>query len=711
MSVPGFDSFPLASLTLAAPLLLGGLVMLFLPVIAHWLQAKLRQVLLFPSIRFLDPSAQGHRRLHKLRQFLLLLLRLFCLALFVCAFAEPHWWRSKAEASRKGQGATLFLVDVTPSMGQETLGRSQLDEAKGAIQRILGEVEKEGDVAALCTMPHSGENEKILFQSPSALRGDVDALYPGSSRADPVPVFRKAVSALKAHPGPGRIVILSDFQDTNWPDRLPGDLGEGITWQRIDLSEAGTENLSLHAGSYSPPHPAEGDICQVAVEVKNHGLREVSSRVELLRNEKVVGAQTVSVAGGDLERIEMSLAVDKEGDSELEFRLRDPDTLAIDNRYTLVLNTGGKPQIALWSDADPRRPGSAAFYLQRAMAPKADGANGYSVDFLDASDVEMGISPSVETLVLGGLAPCTPASLQSIAAYLDQGGRVIWFAGDAAFRQAAAELDKGLEAGRMPWIPEQLEQWDEQEARYLGGVEAGAPYVDHFPLEMEAAFGRIPIWSRWKTGPVHPEALSLLRFRDGTSAVSLRTLASGGECIVINASPEAKDSELGRSGFFVALLQTLLEAPQKESPGGEYLIGDALTLDVELKADQKPRGVRMTDPSGKTLFEAEMQLRGQQLKARMPQTLEPGFYRLWLGEELLAAEAVNLDPRESDLRVMDLDKRDQLFRGEGVSRSYANAAEGDALLPQRSLPLWGWFLLVALMGLTAESCWLAREGR
>ena len=78
----------------------------------------------------------------------------------------------------------------------------------------------------------------------------------------------------------------------------------------------------------------------------------------------------------------------------------------------------------------------------------------------------------------------------------------------------------------------------------------------------------------------------------------------------------------------------------------------------------------------------------------------PGFYTTLQDGEIVAVVAVNIDPRESDLRRVSADRLYGMFHGGDVAieESSPDAAE---VLGLHGRPMWGWLLLggMACLGL------------
>src|SRR6188474_3623318 len=99
------------------PLFLIALAGLAVPVLLHLIQRERKQVVQFPSLMFLRKIPYQSVRRRRIRDWLLLLMRLTALALIVLAFARPFFKRSElAAAAQSGAREAVILVDTSYSM-------------------------------------------------------------------------------------------------------------------------------------------------------------------------------------------------------------------------------------------------------------------------------------------------------------------------------------------------------------------------------------------------------------------------------------------------------------------------------------------------------------------------------------------------------------------------------------------------------------------
>jgi hypothetical protein len=99
------------------PLFLLGLAALAVPVLIHLTQRERKSVVEFPSLMFLRKIPYESVQRRRIRDWLLLVLRLAAIALIVTAFARPFLRGSDLAAAPGGARDIVVLLDRSYSMG------------------------------------------------------------------------------------------------------------------------------------------------------------------------------------------------------------------------------------------------------------------------------------------------------------------------------------------------------------------------------------------------------------------------------------------------------------------------------------------------------------------------------------------------------------------------------------------------------------------
>src|SRR5690625_23251 len=109
-------------LSFANPLFLWGLLGLAAPIVIHLINRDLFRPLYFPSLRFILRGKLPVERKRRIRDWLLLALRMLLFAAIIGALARPQWTSTAAVAPEDFTEAELvLLVDASASMS----GRSE----------------------------------------------------------------------------------------------------------------------------------------------------------------------------------------------------------------------------------------------------------------------------------------------------------------------------------------------------------------------------------------------------------------------------------------------------------------------------------------------------------------------------------------------------------------------------------------------------------
>ena len=112
-------------LSFLSPLFLAGLAAVTIPIAIHLFQRRAEPVIEFAAMRYLRRAPVEQSRRRRLRELLLLALRIAALCLLAFAFARPYFAQSAASLSAP---VDMVLVDTSVSM----TGPGQFERAKAA---------------------------------------------------------------------------------------------------------------------------------------------------------------------------------------------------------------------------------------------------------------------------------------------------------------------------------------------------------------------------------------------------------------------------------------------------------------------------------------------------------------------------------------------------------------------------------------------------
>lgn len=697
----------LALISLTTPLMLWGLGLLTLPIAAHLLNRHVRRRIIFPTIRLLRASAATQSRLFKLRRWILLALRCLAVALIAWAFARPVW--TNAGEPRPSSGTStgvVLLVDDSASTAQETGGVALFNSIRAAGQRTLDSLKSGVDVADIVVA--SAQSEAIFGRlSPNlpALRAKLDDLHPTAERADLSGAIALAGRLLAQHDGPRRLVILTDLQSTNWMEitdqntigqLLPRETR--ITFVRIDASTPG--NVGLSAVRSYPPAPIVNHPIQLAVQAGNFSDQEAHVRLEMTIDDKSAGVQTPTLGPRELREVSFETTLGSAGAHRIAFSIA-PDALRIDDRAFMIVDALEHMPVVLVADDDVNEPGSSSYFITRALAPHGDQTDQLEITKLDSEQVTSAGLSGASAVFISDIGALRPSAAAALTEYARNGGGIVWFCGDGPVGQNLAALDLlGGPSGLLPFMPGTRRDLAATGAALT--ISTGAwksRMLQAFDERSQVALSQITFRRVLMAGELRAEGRMLLSFSDGTPALASRIVGAG-QFVLANFSPSLRGSDLGRYGAFVALMQSMVNdlQPQRDNRKA-LLVGEPCEFSpLDARSGSK---IAVVGPD-ETQIAADSRDQNGKLVVNLPRPPAPGFYELQRDDQAISALAINLDPRESDLRRADEAALAHQLEAGGSTLEISELNQSGPIVRLRGQPLWNWFIAAAMGALALE---------
>ncbi|NIN13461.1 MAG: hypothetical protein GTN62_11505 [Gemmatimonadales bacterium] len=298
------------------PLALLGLAAAAIPPLLHLMGRRLPPTVLFPAVQYLTATEREHSRRLKLRNLLLLLLRVAIILLIVLAVARP--------VARVGAGtahpptALALIVDNSLSSGAVVAGQRVLDVLMQRARHVLARTAA-GD--RLWLVLADGIPRRISRGEAAAV---LDSLTPWPLRLDVAEAVRAGARAAAAAGLPvWEVVLLSDLQATAFS---PGDPATArvLAWEPPEVPQ----NRGIDSAYAEPPvWSPEG-----AVVAHIGGSWEGAAAVRLAIN----GGDVARAVARPGDRAALAASGPRRGWLVASVQL-DPDELRADDRWWLAL--------------------------------------------------------------------------------------------------------------------------------------------------------------------------------------------------------------------------------------------------------------------------------------------------------------------------------------------------------------------------------------
>lgn len=387
-----------------SPLFLIGALAAAVPILLHLFHRRTDVVIDFPAVSLLTGAPVQHHRRRRLRELVLLALRVAALVLLAVSFARPFVAGAAAPLA-----AAVTIVALDTSMSLSAPG--QFARAQQAARQAV-ESAPATDVVALITFADSAS----VIVPPTSDRGAVVAAISASATGAGGTRYRTAFASASEVLGArdGRVVIVTDLQQAGWEANDAGGLPDGVAVNVVAVPGP--------AGNLAVTSAARRDQAVVAT-VQNYGADQVQAAVKLMIAGQEAGKATVTMAPFAAADVELRAAVGNASTAQVV--IDDAAGYQPDNVRFVALDPPPAVPIAVLV-ADPGGD-VGGIYVERALTVAGDGRE-FSVTVADGRVLAKWTTAEMSrhaALVILGTRTLDRNGRELVKSYLAGGGQVL----------------------------------------------------------------------------------------------------------------------------------------------------------------------------------------------------------------------------------------------------------------------------------------------
>jgi hypothetical protein len=683
------------------PAFLAGLALLVIPILIHLRRKQRSQVVVFPSLMFLEKIPYQSEDRREIQNWMLLLLRALAVILLVAAFARPFMDRTELQAGTlTGPKESVLLIDRSYSMAVGDRWSRALDAAR-AVVSSMGPLDR----TSVVFFSSSAAAAQMSTSDRTRLRAAIDSARVSSQATRYGPGLRLAQSLLEASELPSReLVIISDFQRAGWTGEEGVHLPEGTQVNTITVADGPIDNTSLAGVTLTRQRFSDRErISPVA-------------RVTRLGGESPVNVEAIlEIDGRETQRRQVSLPA--AGAAQVTFEpfvltarhMRGTvrvgtDALAQDNVHHFVVSPGAATGVLLVGDRPA--PGGAVtrsvMFLQNALGITDEGGFDVVVRPGSPTDAEL----ANRSVVILHDAP-VPGGAR-LRRFVEGGGGLIVAVGERGTWPADLA---SLFPGTLGPVTDR-----EQRGARLGEIDYSHPIFEIFagPRSGDFTSARF-LRARLMEVPEADSVRVLARFDDGSVALAERRVGAG-RVLVWTSTLDRFWNDLVLQPVFLPFIHQMVRyASGRSEVVPSFLAGQVIDVtdsramataglgDVADELQDGERVVLSPDGDGLALRTGEG-----------PVYLElddQGFYEIrppGRQDVRPLAVAVNVDITEADLSPLDPEEMKASITSAPATASAPRlgdaADEGLRRVEQeRRQGIWRWLLLSAFLVLVVET--------
>ena len=656
-----------------SPAVLWALGALAVPILLHLFYFRRYRRVAFSDVRFLREVKAETQNRARLRNLVVLLLRLLAFASAVFAFAQPLL-RADEDGARADVGLVALFVDNSFSMSAQSEEVSLLERAR---QRAREVIDAHGEAVEfqLLTNELAGAATRTLSRDDALAAVDEIVAAPESRDL--------ATVAARIRPEADVAYLITDLQASQFDaadlERVAADTNRVV--RAVVVPPVVARNVAIDSVAPLTPIQLIGEPTELLVTLTNYGEEDAESvRLSARAQGRVQPFGTRAVPAGTSRVDTVTLAALNPGAVDLVVSITD-FPVEFDDDYRVSFEVREALRGLSIGDAVPNPFLSAAFPQGGSLV----------FDHVAAGAVSYGELREYDLVVLDDLERLSSGLARALGDYALDGGKVL------VFPSAEAEQDTYRALTSLAGLPA-LGAFVEGD--FSGGRlnEAAFEFREVFErlprnLRLPAAQGRFALSGRGGE--------ALLSFRDGEPFVVGGDLGAGR--LYLSAVPLDGDiSDLTRSGEgFVPMLYRMALAGRSARPAS-HVVGDARAVSFPLPDEVGEGALRLLGAN--TEFVPAQRRIGDELVLSFGESpRDAGFYRLVDdADSVIAHLAFNYDRAESPQRFTD----PAVLADAGIA-VYAGDRQGvvAAAVEQADVGRAWWPLLIAiaLAALLAEA--------
>ncbi len=677
------------------PAVLFGLLAASIPVLIHLLNLRKLKRIEFSTLAFLKELQKNKIRKVKLKQWILLALRVLIILVLVTAFARPTLKGVAIGGTTSAAKTTaVFILDNTPSMSVVDAKGSYFNQAKATIKELLNQLQ-EGDEAALLLVADQHNNDVRTTTNLSDFQKQVDGVKISDASGLLNNSIVKAAKILSGSQNFNKeIYILSDFQkgrlaEKNSLSNLSQLLNDKVRIYTFDYSgkevyNLGIDNIKLNTQIFEKNKPVSFNIT-----ITNYSSQAVSNLVvSLFINGERNAQQSVSLNPGESKILTMNVIVNATGYVDAFAEIED-DEIMQDNRRYINFYIPKEVPVIIFTD----NPSDSKF-VELALTA-TNNLSTLKITKKDLTQIASTTLTQYDVVFIIGSQNLV-SGLDRLRSYLNNGGSIFLMPGSnstlSGFQKITNELN----------IPSPT-------------LTVGKINSDTNPIKFDKVDFNHPIFqdlyeNKGKRNIESPEVYyhfkintegkgeSIISLMDGSSFLS--EFKSGkGKIFVLNTAPVLSWSNFPLKTIFAPLInKSVYYLASKDRTDDQAVAGNNVLID--LRNNTSPQ-IKIERPDNSEDY-INLQDQANANYIEYGKTDLSGNYKVYSEKNLIDEFSINTDPQESVTKYLTIKDFENYLKEIDFKGKFINVTKNEdpakiVLQSRFGSELWRYFILLAII--------------
>ncbi|MBA4239683.1 MAG: hypothetical protein C0448_03085 [Sphingobacteriaceae bacterium] len=668
------------------PTFLIGLAAIAIPIIIHLFNFRKYKKVYFTNVQFLKELKQESDSKSKLKEWLILAMRILAIACLVFAFAQPFIpGKSKAV---QGEKAISIYIDNSFSMESTNKKGTLLENAKEYATEIVNTFNA-SDKFQLLTNDFEGKHQR--FVSKEDFIEQLNEVKISSATKSLNDVLKRQQDFLQNSSSKNkRIFLLSDFQK-NTSNFNKSDVDTSIVVSCIPIASSEVSNVYIDSVWFETPIQQFGTQQIVHAIIINKSAKDIENgTLKLFINNTQVSLSSFNVSAGNKKDASISFTVKTKGINKGVLKIEDYP-ITYDDDFYFSFNAQTTINALVINGKESKTAGNFKSLMQNDSLFVYQENNESSIDY--------SVFSKTNIIVLNELSTLTSGLTSELQKFVSIGGSLV------VFPNKKADLDSYNTAFQNLQLP-QITKLDTvntktQSINFEQGLYEGVFDKIDQRMDLPKVFEHFEL-----TKTTNSNSQSLVLLQNGQFLISLNTLGSG-KIYLFSIPSDESCSNLLKHALFVPTLIKMSILSLKPSPVYyKTAVNEAIVLNTTSNFSDKPLHIIKDDKKSDVIPEHRLVNNATSIFTQNQMT-EAGHYEVFENASSVKDLAFNFDRKESDMNFMtkeDLQKQidEKVLKNFQIIEPNEKTLTNALQEVNDGKKLWKLFLILALIFLAAE---------
>ncbi|HRN25841.1 MAG: BatA and WFA domain-containing protein [Ignavibacteriaceae bacterium] len=672
------------------PAILFGLFAASIPVIIHLFNLRKLKKIEFSTLAFLKELQKNKIRKIKLKQWILLALRVLIILFIVMAFARPTLKSFQIGGTTSAAKTTaIFILDDTFSMSVVDQKGSYFNQGKEIINKVVSQLQ-EGDEVGLILVSNPKKENKLTSNLSEFLKTTVqlDLNYTSGDINSALVKSAQLISESKNFNK--EIYVLSDFQkdkiiNKNITNDLSELLNESVKLYSFDLSDKDVFNLSVDDLKINNQIFEKDKPVSFSITVTNNSNQDVNSAVvSLFLDNERAAQKSFDVKAGQSTNVEIEAVPKSTGFIDVTAEI-ETDEIEQDNKRFASLFIPEKISVGLFAENN-----NDLSFVDLAL--QTTGETKYLIERKNINQLSSQQLNKYQTIIFS--ANSLISGIELIKNYIQNGGGLFLFPSSvpdqSTLNQFYSQLGLGVNSSFVGKVNSNDLKIKFDKTDFNHPI-----FQNVFQNDEKKKYESPEINAYYKNSSAGNQIISLV---DGSSFLSEIRFGKG-KILVFNCAPVLTWSDFPIKSIFAPLMnKSVAYLSSKERDQNIFIAGEEVNINLR---NQNSSQIKIVKPDKSEEF-INLNENSSRDYLAYSNTNVAGNYKFYSGDKLIDNISINTDPAESKTNYADENDfenylKEIKFDGNYVPIDKESNITEKILQARFGSELWRYFLLVAII--------------